>query len=110
MSIPIRQIRQHYATAICTVAVTFAVFITADFGLAGVSAPSGKSSGKSGGTSRQHAPGKTGQGGTGSGASPGMGSGSGMGSAGSGHSTPGGQSHSGSTGGSRGSGPPTSKR
>jgi hypothetical protein len=111
MSIPIRQIRQHYATTICcTMAVTCVVFIAADFGLAGVSAPSGKSSGKFGGTSRQHAPGKTGQGGTGSGASPGMGSGSGMGSAGSGHSTPGGQSHSGSTGGSRGSGSPGGKR
>lgn len=110
MSIPIRQIRQHYATTICTMAVTCAVFIAADFGLAGVSAPSGKSSGKFGGTSRQHAPGKTGQGGTGSGASPGMGSGSGMGSAGSGHSTPGGQSHSGSTGGSRGSGSPGGRR
>ena len=110
MSIPIRQIRQHYATAICTMAVTCAVFIAADFGLAGVSAPSGKSSGKFGGTSRQHAPGKTGQGGTVSGARPGMGICSGMGSAGSGHSTPGGQSHSGSTGGSRGSGSPGGKR
>jgi hypothetical protein len=48
-------------------------------------------------------PGKTGQGGTGSGASPGPGSGSG-GSAGSGHSGTGGQSHSGGRGGTNNSG------
>ena len=49
-------------------------------------------------------PGKTGQGGTGSGASPGPGIGSGMGSAGSGHSGSGGQTHSGNSAGNNRSG------
>jgi hypothetical protein len=105
-----RSTRQREGITLGTLAVTCAFFIAADWGLAWAGSPSNTSSGKFGGASRQHAPGKTGQGGTGSGASPGMGSGSGMGSAGSGHSTPGGQSHSGSGGPSKRSGPSSSKR
>jgi hypothetical protein len=69
----------------------------------------GQSKGRSG-TGIHHGPGKTGQGGTGSGASPGMGSGSGMGSAGSGHSGSGGQSQRGTSSGSMNSGSAGSPR
>jgi hypothetical protein len=85
------------APVACLLAATITFAAAAELALAGGNTARDKSSGKFRGMTRQHGPGKTGQGGTGSGASPGLGIGSGMGSAGSGHSVPGGQSHPGAS-------------
>lgn len=102
-----RMFRSMRCAPIAMLAATIAFAAAAELALAGVNTARDKSSGKFGGTTRHHGPGKTGQGGTGSGASPGLGSGSGMGSAGSGHSVPGGQSH---PGGSKAPGTASGKR